>query len=109
LLDINVFIVFTNKAFISSFHERKKNKKYLKLFYLWILINFYHHCYINYLSTNVLLSELSLLQTIPFVNHEQLSEFLIRKWQKNLDKQGATGAVGPIENRGNTNPSSVGV
>lgn len=83
--------------------------KYLKLLYLWILINFCHHCYINYLSTNALLSQLSLLQTIPFINHEQVSEFLIRKWQKNLEKQGATGAVNAIDNRGNTNPSSVGV
>jgi hypothetical protein len=61
------------------------------------------------LSTNALLSQLSLLQTIPFINHEQVSEFLIRKWQKNLEKQGATGAVNAIDNRGNTNPSSVGV
>lgn len=34
---------------------------------------------------------------------------LVRKWQKNLEKQGATGAGNAIENRGNTNPSSVGV
>ena len=34
---------------------------------------------------------------------------LARKWQKNLEKQGATGAGNAIENRGSTNPSSVGV
>lgn len=38
-----------------------------------------------------------------------LSSTVNRKYQKNLEKQGAIGGQSANENRGNVNPSSVGV
>ena len=38
-----------------------------------------------------------------------LSSTVNRKYQKNLEKQGITAGQGTADNRGNVNPSSVGV
>jgi hypothetical protein len=38
-----------------------------------------------------------------------LSSTVNRKYQKNLEKQGAIGGQATSDNRGNVNPSSVGV
>lgn len=65
--------------------------------------------YTVYISTNVILNQLTLLQAIPFINSQQVVIELFRKYQKNLEKQGITGPQTTTDNRGNVNPSSVGV
>lgn len=54
---------------------------------------------------NVVLRQLPLLQTIPVLHRQQVSHPLLRKYQKNLEKQGTPA----IEQRENVNPGSVGV
>jgi hypothetical protein len=71
-------------------------QSFLKFIRVFIIVN------------NAILGQLSLLPPVPLLLGQQVSLPSLRKYQKTLDKQsGPTPAV--EQQRGNVNPTSVGV